>query len=335
MWILVTAVVTASVMGSLHCVGMCGPLALWVSGGDRNRPSGLVSWWPTGLYHVGRWASYAGVGVVVGGVGQLLDWSGDSRGLGPLAARIAGGLMILAGLVALVRFLMPYLRNWWMTWIGAQRTSQASAAIDAPRLSSPNTATHRLGDGNQFSYAAPQPSRFTAGLLRLRPIIFQLPLPLRGFVVGLLTALLPCGWLYLFALLAASTGSWWLAAVVMSAFWLGSVPALVGLIAGSRLLVGPIRPVMPVLTGVLMIVAGAYTVAGQGFAAMKHPLSVSSSLVNDLRSGRAIDTLDAQTIRVGMQEMVSAPLPCCQPQPQETRITTSHEVSSTDLEPRP
>ena len=52
------------------------------------------------------------------------------------------------------------------------------------------------------------------------------PLP-RALSTGLLTAFLPCGWLYLFALKAAGTGSPLQGALFMIAFWLGSVPALV------------------------------------------------------------------------------------------------------------
>lgn len=47
-----------------------------------------------------------------------------------------------------------------------------------------------------------------------------------GFVVGSLTALLPCGWLYTFILAAVATRSAWGGALTLLLFWLGSVPAL-------------------------------------------------------------------------------------------------------------
>src|SRR5690606_18807129 len=50
----------------------------------------------------------------------------------------------------------------------------------------------------------------------------------RAALLGVSTGLLPCGWLYAFALSAAATGSARDGALVMAAFWLGSVPALVG-----------------------------------------------------------------------------------------------------------
>ena len=45
---------------------------------------------------------------------------------------------------------------------------------------------------------------------------------------GLFTALLPCGWLYSFLLIAAVSSSPWQGSVIMFTFWLGTVPALIG-----------------------------------------------------------------------------------------------------------
>ncbi|MGC4094850.1 MAG: sulfite exporter TauE/SafE family protein [Polyangiaceae bacterium] len=51
----------------------------------------------------------------------------------------------------------------------------------------------------------------------------------RSFVLGACSALLPCGWLYAFAVSAAGTASPLWGAVVMVAFWSGTVPALLGM----------------------------------------------------------------------------------------------------------
>lgn len=50
----------------------------------------------------------------------------------------------------------------------------------------------------------------------------------RAAVLGLSTTLLPCGWLYAFAVLAAATGSAVGGALLMGTFWLGTVPLLLG-----------------------------------------------------------------------------------------------------------
>ena len=55
------------------------------------------------------------------------------------------------------------------------------------------------------------------------------PPVVRATLLGLSSALLPCGWLYAFAALAAGTGSAPAGARLMAAFWLGTVPMLLGL----------------------------------------------------------------------------------------------------------
>ncbi|MGF7217325.1 hypothetical protein GGR92_003498 [Spirosoma lacussanchae] len=66
-WIL--AALTTGLVGSLHCVGMCGPLAMALPVGRlpvARRGLGI------GLYHLARVSAYAGIGLVVGSVGQGL-----------------------------------------------------------------------------------------------------------------------------------------------------------------------------------------------------------------------------------------------------------------------
>ena len=55
----------------------------------------------------------------------------------------------------------------------------------------------------------------------------------RAALVGLLSAALPCGWLWAFVVLAAGTGGAATGAAVMFAFWLGTVPMMLG--AGALL----------------------------------------------------------------------------------------------------
>ncbi len=309
MWLLLSAIATASLLGSLHCVGMCGPLAIWAAGADRSS-RGTSVWLSTGLYHLGRGVTYAIAGVVAGSLGQLVDWGGSVVGVQLLAARIVGGMMIVFGVVSLWRIAGPRLRKWL-----SQRRAQASgpSATPTPNASPTPPATQQVGVGVKSAtpYPAPKPNWFTAQLLRLRPIVFKLPLPLRGLSVGLLTALLPCGWLYLFALLAAGTGSIATGALVMVSFWIGSVPLLVGLVAGTRMLGGRVGRMVPLATSILLVAAGAYTASGRGFASLSHDLQVSSVLLDRLKDGQA-ESLDVDTITEGLQQLVDTPLPCCE-----------------------
>jgi sulfite exporter TauE/SafE len=50
----------------------------------------------------------------------------------------------------------------------------------------------------------------------------------RAALLGTFTGALPCGWLYAFVVLAAGTGTAHGGLALMSSFWLGTVPALVG-----------------------------------------------------------------------------------------------------------
>lgn len=300
MWILVSAVVTASFLGSLHCVGMCGPLAIWAAGADQRHGNRTLRL-PVALYHLGRMITYALAGMLAGIVGQLLDLGGSAMGIQLLAARLVGSLMIGIGVLALYRTTAAWLRR---TGYFQRRLSWMQSRDSQSQLPVSGTA--------DTDYKAPQPSWLTAQFIRLRPLVFSLPLPARGLVTGLLTALLPCGWLYLFALLAASTGSAWTGAVVMLAFWLGSVPALVAVVAGTRLLATPLRSVVPVAASILLVIAGLHTASGRGFAELGKVTLVSEDLAEHLRTRRQSNTLDAQQVQADIQRLVSTPLPCCQ-----------------------
>lgn len=301
MWILASAVLTASLMGSLHCVGMCGPLALWAAGADQQTSFGRMLV-PTTLYHGGRLLTYMLVGFMAGYVGQLVDWSGNTLGIQILAARLVGCAMIVVGLIATWRLTKPWLRSRLSSrwWIFNRQPVRSSALQQVP--------TDSVG----IAYVPPQPNWLTRQLIRLRPRLFRYPLAVRATIVGLLTALLPCGWLYLFALLAAGTGSAVAGAGLMAAFWLGSVPALVSLVASTRLLRASLQRALPFAASIMLIVAGAYTATGRGMAELNGTWKVSSSLVEQLQSGKSIHDLEPGDISKGMEQLVATPLPCCQ-----------------------
>lgn len=86
---------------------------------------------------------------------------------------------------------------------------------------------------------------------------------LRGLSLGLLTAFLPCGWLYLFAAGAAATGSPWWGAVSMMVFWAGTVPVLAALGIGVQKLAGPLQRHVPSFSAVLLVAVGLMAVLGR------------------------------------------------------------------------
>ncbi len=298
MWILIGAVLTASVLGSMHCVGMCGPLALWASGAGEGNARLAVN---SSLYHFGRMLTYALVGLLAGLAGQVTDFGGEVLGVQLAAARIVGFVMVVMGALQVMR--------WWALRQGSQR--QGLQRLDFHRPDS-----KRLG---LVGWLLPKPnngavlrqSLVSKWLVSLRPMVFSLNPPTRAWVTGLLTALLPCGWLYLFALFAAGTGNWLSGTVVMTAFWLGSVPALVGVVLSTKLLAGRLRQFVPVLVSLMTIVAGGFTMAGRGFANLH---SLSEIPVPLLRAADDVTLADPphESITKSLEELVKTPLPCCQ-----------------------
>ncbi|MGH7618187.1 MAG: sulfite exporter TauE/SafE family protein [Gemmatimonadaceae bacterium] len=89
------------------------------------------------------------------------------------------------------------------------------------------------------------------------------PPAVQAAAIGLLTTLLPCGWLYTFVVTAGGTGSPVGGAAVMLVFWLGTVPLLVGVGVGARRLARPFARHLPVASAVVVLVLGALSVAGK------------------------------------------------------------------------
>lgn len=96
------------------------------------------------------------------------------------------------------------------------------------------------------------------------------PLP-RGLLLGLGTPLLPCGWLWAFVAIAAGTGTTLGGAAVLSAFWLGTVPALVAVTGGAGLLAATRSPrlaaAVPVVASLAMIAIGLQVAIGRAAVA--------------------------------------------------------------------
>lgn len=94
-------VLASSVLGSAHCAGMCGGLALAASGpvgaSEGSRVARQLG------YHTGRLASYAVVGAIAGLVGSVVDDAGTLVGVQRVAAIVAGSMIALMGAVAVAR----------------------------------------------------------------------------------------------------------------------------------------------------------------------------------------------------------------------------------------
>ena len=76
-------------MGSLHCLGMCGPIAFMLPVNRDNKQKGVLQ---VGVYHLGRLLSYAGIGLLFGLFGKGLALFGMQQKL----SVAIGILMIIA-----------------------------------------------------------------------------------------------------------------------------------------------------------------------------------------------------------------------------------------------
>ncbi|MGZ3769974.1 MAG: sulfite exporter TauE/SafE family protein [Bdellovibrio sp.] len=82
-----------------------------------------------------------------------------------------------------------------------------------------------------------------------------------GFVVGLLTALLPCGWLYTYVLAAIATRSAWGGALTLSLFWLGGLPTLSAVPFMIRKTVQTAGLRQQRIAGVVLLISGLYSLS--------------------------------------------------------------------------
>lgn len=215
----------AGLLGSLHCVGMCGAIVVAYalrSGADPSgaSPASVVSTLPMHLtYNAGRVFSYAIVGALAGLVGGII---GSVQAAGTWFSLIAGGLMIVTGILMLD--LIPAIRIW---------------------------------EGGETIWIRRLHIRSLVNLLSLKTLESK-------FTIGLLTPLLPCGLLYAMFLKAAATGNALNGALTMLLFGAGIIPSLVltGLVSSYaginvRVYATKIAAVMIIIMGVTIVMRGA------------------------------------------------------------------------------
>ncbi len=115
-------------MGSLHCIGMCGPIAFMLPL-DRERKA--LRYGQLGLYHLGRALAYGLIGLVFGLVGKGLYLFGFQQ-----------KLSIVLGLVMIASVLIParYFRGWKLTRPLYRLIGRLQAALGSQlRRRSPDT----------------------------------------------------------------------------------------------------------------------------------------------------------------------------------------------------
>lgn len=226
----------ASLLGSVHCAGMCGTFALMAGGASRG------DWRTAAAYNLGRLFTYILLGLIAGSLGAAVQETGSLLGWQHAAAIVAGILMILMGLAGLIRL---------------------SGALKSFRHFSFPGAHRWITSGTRLA-------------LTLSPVR-------RAALIGMLTTLLPCGWLYAFAVVAAGTAHPISAAALMAIFWTGTLPMMTLIGAGSQRLLGPLAARLPIATSALLLIMGLASVAGRlsidtaAFAHIHNPLTTSAT----------------------------------------------------------
>ena len=94
----ITTAFILGLVGSLHCAGMCGPLALALPGGRSGGASFLIG---RLNYNLGRLVAYGALGALFGLVGQTLALAGLQRWLS-----LGAGVALLAGLIGSSRYVL-------------------------------------------------------------------------------------------------------------------------------------------------------------------------------------------------------------------------------------
>ena len=253
---LVITIFLASLTGSLHCAGMCGAFVLLAITGGDPKAKGAVSL--HAAYHMGRLMTYVTLGAIAGLIGAGLDIGGSFVGIQRSAAFVAGGAMVIFGVIALLRV----------------------KGVRIPKAPVPRRWTKFVERAHAFA-------------MRRRPFS-------RAMLIGLLTTLLPCGWLYAFVIVAAGTASPWLGAIAMTAFWMGTVPILVTVGGLARQLTGRLGRHVPALTSLAIICAGLFTVGQRLVIPAPEPLAAT------LHASHTSADLEEQVESIDQSE-----LPCC------------------------
>jgi sulfite exporter TauE/SafE len=215
----------AGLVGSLHCIGMCGPILLSFSqvfedaGRSRRTPRTSFAFDFT-WYHAGRIWTYGVLGFVAGWAGHGLRATSEYLGWQRPLSAVLGLIVVFSGLALLG--VIPGLRI-----LGGAK------GCDVNRVGGP------------------------AWLQALLRAPGRLPRLLLGATMGLL----PCGLVYAMLAVAATLPTPLHAAAGMFVFGAGTLPSLSAVLLAGRMLPARLRLHGMRLAAVAVIVAGCWMTA--------------------------------------------------------------------------
>lgn len=209
----------AGLLGSLHCIGMCGPIHLGLAPILTPAPGSRRGWSASlGLaaFHIGRLWTYSLLGFLVG-------WGGFELRRGAVALELQRLLSLVLGIVFIgtgVLFLgvLPRRRG-----TGAGLTGCIAGLVGSRPWLAPLVRTPRL----------------SARLL-----------------LGIVLGFLPCGLVYAMLVAALALPTPLHAAAAMSLFGLGTIPSLAAVVVGTRMVPARLRAAGSRLVGAALLLAG-------------------------------------------------------------------------------
>lgn len=218
----------SGLLGSAHCIGMCGGIAATMSLGTKSMLGAVAR---QGCWSLGRTLTYMFLGVAASAVGaKFLKSTGNAVWLQSAFAIIAGLLLVVQGLHA----------AGWLKWRVRRRANVPCVTT---------TVFSQFFKGGS-----------STGV----------------FVAGLLTGFLPCGLVYSFLALAASSASVAKGVLIMLAFGLGTIPIMLITGAGLSMATIGIRKKLIQVAGIAVLVTGLMTTA-RGIAFATNARTASSA----------------------------------------------------------
>lgn len=203
---------SVGVLGSIHCIGMCGGIVAALSmGGEQTYWRGIAS------YHLGRIVSYSALGLAAGMIGSLITTKTELLYIQQLLSVFAGVFMIIFAL-------------------------QIGGII---------------------------PDRFASlSFIRIPVSLLQKTArkntPLLWGMTGLANGLLPCGMVYAALALALKQATPLSGTLMMTAFGIGTVPAMTVLAITIRRLDPFLKARFLKLAAAILLLFGLFTI-GRGY----------------------------------------------------------------------
>ena len=211
--------------GSVHCIGMCGGIVGALSGAPGS--ARVIPITPFGRPGAAATLRRQGGRVLAYNAGRI----GSYMAAGALAGGLAGGVLALSR-IATLQSVAYWLANLMLAALGLY-------LMDAWH------GLARLEAAGQFLWRRLQPL--------LKPLL-PMDSALKALALGSLWGWVPCGMVYSVLLTAMLSGSALAGALVMLAFGLGTLPALVSLgLVGARLRTGMQGRAMRVACGALVL----------------------------------------------------------------------------------